>query len=87
MSLPIRLMASEDNPESPEIALRPQRLTEFVGQAQARQNLSVFIEAAQTRREAMDHVLFYGPPGRHWEGRRFGSIVDQSSTLRRFIYR
>jgi Holliday junction DNA helicase RuvB len=47
----------------PEISLRPQSLDEFVGQFQARKNLKVFIEAAKTRREAMDHVLFYGPPG------------------------
>src|SRR3990167_8163709 len=43
--------------------IRPQRLQEFVGQAQARRNLKIFIEAAKTRQEAMDHVLFYGPPG------------------------
>jgi len=58
-----RLLASEEHPELAEITLRPQRLEEFVGQAQARKNLKVFIEAAKTRREAMDHVLFYGPPG------------------------
>lgn len=46
-----------------EITLRPQSLGEFVGQAQARRNLKIFIEAAKTRQEAMDHVLFYGPPG------------------------
>jgi Holliday junction DNA helicase RuvB len=44
-------------------ALRPQALEEFVGQAQARANLRVFIEAARTRGEALDHVLFAGPPG------------------------
>ncbi|HEY6702465.1 MAG TPA: Holliday junction branch migration DNA helicase RuvB, partial [Xanthobacteraceae bacterium] len=42
---------------------RPQRLAEFIGQQQARSNLSVFIEAARTRREPLDHVLFVGPPG------------------------
>jgi Holliday junction DNA helicase RuvB len=46
-----------------ESSLRPRRLAEFVGQAQARANLSVFIEAAKTRGEALDHVLFSGPPG------------------------
>src|SRR5438876_9224152 len=46
-----------------EASLRPQRLSEFVGQQQARANLSVFIEAARGRREALDHVLFVGPPG------------------------
>src|ERR1700710_1645945 len=44
-------------------ALRPQLLSEFVGQQQARANLSVFIEAARKRGEALDHVLFVGPPG------------------------
>jgi holliday junction DNA helicase RuvB len=46
-----------------EASLRPQRLSEFIGQEQARKNLSVFIEAARARKEALDHVLFVGPPG------------------------
>src|SRR5262252_5044459 len=46
-----------------ESTLRPKRLAEFVGQQQARENLSVFIEAAKARQEALDHVLFSGPPG------------------------
>ncbi len=52
--------AEEDELES---SLRPKRLAEFVGQQQARENLSVFIEAAKTRGEPLDHVLFSGPPG------------------------
>jgi Holliday junction DNA helicase RuvB len=44
-------------------AMRPQTLAEFVGQAQAKGNLSVFIEAARGRAEALDHVLLFGPPG------------------------
>jgi len=44
-------------------ALRPLRLTDFVGQAKARDNLSIFIEAAKARGEALDHVLLFGPPG------------------------
>ncbi|WBU60144.1 Holliday junction branch migration DNA helicase RuvB [Paracoccus albus] len=44
-------------------ALRPQALSEFIGQAEARANLSVFIESARRRGEAMDHTLFHGPPG------------------------
>jgi Holliday junction DNA helicase RuvB len=44
-------------------ALRPQTLAEFVGQPKAKANLSVFIEAARARGEAMDHVLLFGPPG------------------------
>ena len=43
--------------------LRPQVLDEFIGQRQAKSNLKVFIEAARTRGEALDHVLFAGPPG------------------------
>ena len=44
-------------------ALRPQGLDEFIGQAEARANLSVFIKSARQRGAAMDHTLFYGPPG------------------------
>lgn len=46
-----------------DAGLRPTSLDDFTGQQQARENLRVFIEAARTRSEAMDHVLFYGPPG------------------------
>jgi len=46
-----------------ELSLRPQRLAEFIGQAQARANMKVFIDAARARGEALDHVLFAGPPG------------------------
>ena len=46
-----------------EAAVRPQSLGEFVGQRQLRDNLAIFIEAAKTRGEALDHVLFFGPPG------------------------
>ena len=49
--------------DAPERALRPERLTDFTGQAETRANLAVFIEAARRRGEAMDHLLFYGPPG------------------------
>ena len=44
-------------------ALRPERLADFIGQAEARANLRVFIESARSRGEAMDHALFHGPPG------------------------
>ena len=43
--------------------LRPKTLAEYVGQQTAKQNLSVFIEAARKRGEALDHCLLYGPPG------------------------
>src|SRR6266702_2724414 len=46
-----------------EASLRPKRLADFVGQQQARENLAIFIDAAKDRGEALDHVLFYGPPG------------------------
>ena len=50
-------------PEDADRALRPQSLDDFIGQAEARANLSVFIESARRRAEAMDHVLFHWPPG------------------------
>ena len=46
-----------------ETSMRPRKLADFVGQRQARENLSIFIEAARARGEALDHVLFFGPPG------------------------
>ena len=49
--------------DAPDTALRPQYLSEFVGQAQVCSNLKVFIDAARGRQEALDHVLFVGPPG------------------------
>ncbi len=50
-------------PEDHDRALRPQGLNEFIGQAEARANLRIFIESARIRGEAMDHTLFHGPPG------------------------
>ena len=58
-----RLVASDARDDDADTSLRPQRLSEFVGQEQARANLNVFIEAARSRKEALDHVLFVGPPG------------------------
>jgi len=46
-----------------EYSLRPQTLDEYIGQEKIKKNLSIFIEAAKGRREALDHVLLYGPPG------------------------
>src|ERR1700731_1885859 len=61
---PDRLIAPERGEEDAlEASLRPRRLAEFVGQKQARENLGIFIEAARGREEALDHVLFSGPPG------------------------
>src|SRR5450759_2593408 len=61
-----RLIAAD--PASPqeeaiERALRPKALTEYVGQEKIRGQLSIFVEAARARKEALDHVLLYGPPG------------------------
>lgn len=46
-----------------ELSLRPRFLSEYIGQSQVKDNLKVFIEAAKMRKEALDHVLLYGPPG------------------------
>ncbi len=46
-----------------EGSLRPQKLADYIGQAKIKENLSISIEAARQRKEALDHVLFYGPPG------------------------
>ena len=59
-----RLVTTERRDEDVlDASLRPQRLSEFIGQQQARANLDVFIQAARSRNEALDHVLFVGPPG------------------------
>jgi len=57
------IVRPEGMPEDFDRALRPQMLDEFVGQAEARANLKVFIQSAKQREEAMDHTLFHGPPG------------------------
>ncbi|MDW6021903.1 Holliday junction branch migration DNA helicase RuvB [Mesorhizobium sp. BAC0120] len=63
MSSAPRLISSEKRSEDADAPLRPQSLDEFIGQKAARENLKVFVEAAKTRGEALDHVLFVGPPG------------------------
>src|SRR6202789_2960656 len=61
---PPRLVSAEPQPLEPtDRSMRPQTLAEFVGQAQAKGNLKVFIDAARSRGEALDHVLLFGPPG------------------------
>ena len=58
------VISREKTPEDAiDTHLRPQRLEEFIGQSKAKQNLRIFIEAAKARGEALDHVLFAGPPG------------------------
>jgi holliday junction DNA helicase RuvB len=60
-----RVLASQsgDDDEVLDQSLRPRRLAEYIGQDRVKQNLRIFIEAAQTRGEPLDHVLLYGPPG------------------------
>ncbi len=57
------ILSSAPQPEDADAALRPKTLSDFVGQEGAKDNLRVFIESAKSRREAMDHTLFFGPPG------------------------
>jgi Holliday junction DNA helicase RuvB len=57
------LLREEPIPDDNDRALRPKSLDEFIGQAEARSNLRVFIESARQRKDAMDHTLFFGPPG------------------------
>ena len=64
MNPPSRLVTPDRREDdASDTSLRPLKLADFVGQLQARQNLSVFIDAARKRGEALDHVLFVGPPG------------------------
>jgi len=63
MTGPDPTLRPEPRPEDADRALRPQNLDAFIGQAEARANLRVFIESARRRGEAMDHTLFHGPPG------------------------
>ena len=63
MSRNTNLHAALQDDEHVDASIRPKNFSEFVGQKQARENLSVFISAAKQRGEALDHVLFAGPPG------------------------
>ncbi|MBE6816767.1 MAG: Holliday junction branch migration DNA helicase RuvB [Ruminococcaceae bacterium] len=65
MDFESRLAAPEYTPEDTEIenSLRPKRLSDYIGQKKAKENLAIYIEAAKRRGEALDHVLLYGPPG------------------------
>ena len=56
-------MAAQPGEDSLDRAIRPQRLSEYVGQPHVRQQMEIFITAARQRAEAMDHVLIFGPPG------------------------
>jgi len=58
-----RIISAEIESEEEELSLRPSTLDEYVGQTHIKENLKVFIQAANQRHEALDHVLLYGPPG------------------------
>jgi Holliday junction DNA helicase RuvB len=58
-----RLLSAEKREEDLDASLRPQKLADFIGQEKARANMKVFIDAARARGDALDHVLFVGPPG------------------------
>ena len=65
MDLDERIVASEcigDDTDT-EVGLRPKTLSEYIGQTKTKENLSIYIKAAKSRNEALDHVLLYGPPG------------------------
>jgi len=58
-----RIITSYERPEDRDEGLRPKRLRDYIGQERIKENLTVFIQAALERRECLDHVLLYGPPG------------------------
>jgi len=58
-----RIITASNQPEDWDVALRPKKLADYVGQEKIRGNLNIFIKAATARQESLDHVLLYGPPG------------------------
>ncbi len=60
-----RIISSESNAfdDQYELSLRPQKLSQYIGQHKVKESLNIFIEAAKLRQESLDHVLLYGPPG------------------------
>ena len=58
-----RLVSGDLHQEDQDASLRPRRLEDFVGQSNTKENLSISIQAAKIREEALDHVIIYGPPG------------------------
>ena len=58
-----RILQAETMNYEDDASLRPQRLDDYVGQKELKENMRVFVKAAKARNEALDHVLLYGPPG------------------------
>jgi holliday junction DNA helicase RuvB len=65
MTIEERILSSENQEEdfAIEVGLRPKRLDEYIGQEKNKEKFRIFISAARERKEALDHVLLYGPPG------------------------
>ena len=63
--MPKRMIETDITEEDIKIegSLRPQKLDDYIGQSKVKENLKIYIEAAKLRGDALDHVLFYGPPG------------------------
>src|SRR2546422_5474279 len=63
--MPERIVTTQpsDDEKTVEAALRPQTLAEYVGQARMKDALRICMDAAKQRKEALDHCIFYGPPG------------------------
>ena len=60
----MRIIDSDEMAEDAfEVSLRPEKLEEYIGQTEIKENLDVFIKAAKMRKEVLDHTLLYGPPG------------------------
>lgn len=58
-----KLEVQDIQEEKYEKTLRPQTLNEYIGQTKVKESMKIYIEAAKKRKEALDHCLFYGPPG------------------------
>ena len=66
------ILSPDELKEDYENTLRPKSIDEFIGQADLKKNLKIFLEASKIRKRALDHVLFHGPPG--WFGKNnFGT--------------
>ena len=82
-----RIVSPETNEteELIEKSLRPQFLAQYIGQNKVKEELSIYIQAAKNREEALDHVLLYGPPGLERRQWRWSSPMKWRSTSRRLV--